>query len=77
MENSTRSERAFMVWWHYQITLCEGNFKNETHRNIVIMHEEFWRNEWLKESEPYKDSLMIAAGCVVHDNIRGIYAVKK
>lgn len=74
--NTTKVEQAFMLWWHYQIAIEKGAFKNKTHEDIVRHNEQLWRENWLKETEPFKDSLMISAGFVITDTKRGIYALK-
>jgi hypothetical protein len=72
---SNNAEKAFMLWWHYQLVIMSGKYKNETHKKIVINNEHYWREEWLKETEPFKDSIMLAAGFTVIDNKRGIYSI--
>lgn len=73
--NSTPGyEKAFMLWWHYQMVIERRAYKNETHKAITLQSEAHWRNEWLRETEPFKDQLMINAGCLVIDKIKGIYS---
>lgn len=73
---STKVEAAYLLWWHYQTALVKKEYKNDTHKKIVEQNEELWRSNWLKETEPYKDSLMIEAGFIINDTKRGIYALK-
>jgi hypothetical protein len=66
-------EKSFMLWWHYQMVIERRAFKNETHKNITLQAEAYWRMQWLIETEPFKDQVMINAGCLVIDKVRGLY----
>ena len=72
---TSKHEMAYTVWWHYQLVIMAGVYKNDKHKKIVLESEEYWRNEWLKETEPFKDSVMSAAGFKVIDKFRGIYSI--